>query len=982
MSNSKKVLVVGWDAADWKVIHPLLDSGKMPNLNSLVEGGVMGEIGTLHPVLSPMLWTSIATGKRPFKHGIHGFVEPSPDGRGVQPVSILSRKTKAVWNILNQHEQRSLVVGWWPSHPAEPIDGVMVSNSFHKVNTIEKNQKWVMANGTVHPQSLSREIAEFRVHPAELNQDVLGTFIPKLGEIDQENDQRLWVCAKMLAEATSIQAVSTHLMASEEWDFAAVYFDAIDHFSHGFMKYHPPRQAQVSEKDFEIFQHVVRSGYIYHDMMLGSMLQLVDEDTTVIVLSDHGFHPDHLRPNQIPNEPAGPAIEHRDYGIFVMKGPGIKKDALVHGVNLLDVAPTILQLFGLPIGEDMDGRVIADAFETPPEFASVPSWDDIAGTDGQHSADRKLDPAESDQAMQQLVDLGYVEPLDDDDEVNVARADMELRYNLARSYMDADRYGDAIGLLFDLYSQATSEYRYGIQLAMCLKSLNRVDELVQLVARLRKQRVEDAKKAGAELEKYRQLALRRAEIEDPEESESYQVADAFSDGVFSPQEKKSIQMLIGLSKVNRYALDFLEGYSLAAQRKYEEATECINRAIKAKAGRPSLHILAGEVYLKTRDWEKAESSMKRALEIDPVNPHALLGLGRSQLGKRNNEEAAGTILEAIRLQFHFPAAHYFLGVALHRMNRLEKAIDALKVSITQNPNNAWAHERLGYIYKSRIADKELSIKHFALSAEAKRETKRLQTESSRFQMPEFDMDDNSAIQKYAASETNAETRMLASLRQTTPEDIENRVKRYQEKSDRPFVTIVTGLPRSGTSMMMQMLQSGGLETKTDRNRKANDDNPLGFLEFDGVKKLAEENRWVRDCNGMSLKVIAQLLQYLPKELNYRVLFMDRPMEEVLESQKVMLERNRLAGGDLTSQQLEKAFAHQLRNAVEMLKAARIPSLRVRYNAVVDNPVVAAKAIREFLEMDLDVDAMVQAVDPALYRQRIAQQPEDEVRNQS
>jgi len=113
MPASSKVLLVGWDAADWKVIHPLMDAGKMPNVQRLVENGAMAQISTLHPPLSPMLWTSIATGKRPFKHGIHGFSEPTPDGYGVQPVSNLSRKSKALWNILSQNQLRSCVIGWW-----------------------------------------------------------------------------------------------------------------------------------------------------------------------------------------------------------------------------------------------------------------------------------------------------------------------------------------------------------------------------------------------------------------------------------------------------------------------------------------------------------------------------------------------------------------------------------------------------------------------------------------------------------------------------------------------------------------------------------------------------------------------------------------------------------------------------------------------------------------------------------------------------
>jgi predicted AlkP superfamily phosphohydrolase/phosphomutase len=126
---SKKLLLIGWDAADWKTIDRLVDQGDTPIMKGLIERGTRGNLTTLHPVLSPMLWTSIATGKRPFKHGIHGFAEPDPAG-GARAISNLGRSTKAVWNILNQQGLRCNVVGWWPSHPVEPIKGVMVSDMF------------------------------------------------------------------------------------------------------------------------------------------------------------------------------------------------------------------------------------------------------------------------------------------------------------------------------------------------------------------------------------------------------------------------------------------------------------------------------------------------------------------------------------------------------------------------------------------------------------------------------------------------------------------------------------------------------------------------------------------------------------------------------------------------------------------------------------------------------------------------------------
>ena len=122
-SPNRRVLLVGWDAADWQIIHPLLDAGLLPNLERLINGGTMGNLASLSPMLSPMLWTSIATGKRAYGHGVRGFIEPLPDRSGVRPVGARTRKCKALWNILSQSEHNSVVCGWQASHPAEPIQG-------------------------------------------------------------------------------------------------------------------------------------------------------------------------------------------------------------------------------------------------------------------------------------------------------------------------------------------------------------------------------------------------------------------------------------------------------------------------------------------------------------------------------------------------------------------------------------------------------------------------------------------------------------------------------------------------------------------------------------------------------------------------------------------------------------------------------------------------------------------------------------------
>jgi len=129
-TGSRKLLVIGFDAADWKMIHPLVDAGLMPTLSKFIDEGCIGNLATLHPSLSPMLWTSIATGKTADKHGVCGFVEPLADASGVRLVGSATRTTKAFWNITSQAGLKTHVIGWYASHPAEPINGVCVSDQF------------------------------------------------------------------------------------------------------------------------------------------------------------------------------------------------------------------------------------------------------------------------------------------------------------------------------------------------------------------------------------------------------------------------------------------------------------------------------------------------------------------------------------------------------------------------------------------------------------------------------------------------------------------------------------------------------------------------------------------------------------------------------------------------------------------------------------------------------------------------------------
>ena len=656
---AKRVLLIGWDAADWKVMSPMIDAGLMPNLAQFVEAGTIGNLATLDPPLSPLLWTSIATGMTADKHGVLGFTQPDLEHGRVRPVLGSTRKVKALWNILNQEGFRSHVIGWWPSHPAEPVDGVYVSNFYHRARA-DLGKPWPLMEGTVHPPELVETLAALRVHPAELTGAHLLPFVPRAAEIEALEDEevrererkRMGSVAKIIAEAATVHAAATWAMQNEPWDFMAVYYDAIDHFGHGFMKFHPPRRDHIPEALYERYQNVVTAGYRYHDMLLGRLLRLAGPETTVILISDHGFHPDHLRPRGIPKEPAGPAVEHRALGAIALAGRGICRDDRIYGAGLLDIAPTVLTLFGLPVGRDMDGHVLVNAFEMPPQPEFIPTWEEIEGESGRLLEAGADDPWAEQAVMDQMIALGYIEPPGEDAQQAIEKSVRESRYYLARVYASTGRPHKALPLLEALYEQAPDQRRYALRLAQVYREVGQLEDCRRVV-----------------------------------------------EAIIAREEKRFP------------ALDLLEGTLLLAEQQPAEALVYLQRAEQADPQRPDLHQRIGSAYLQQQRWDLAEGAYRRALEIDPESAIAYHGLARAYLGQRRFEEAADAALSSVGLIYFQPVTHYHLGVALTRLGLIERAVEAFGVAVTQAPGLRDAHRRLAALYADHLDEPVLAERH-------------------------------------------------------------------------------------------------------------------------------------------------------------------------------------------------------------------------------------------------------------------------------
>jgi hypothetical protein len=190
--------------------------------------------------------------------------------------------------------------------------------------------------------------------------------------------------------------------------------------------------------------------------------------------------------------------------------------------------------------------------------------------------------------------------------------------------------------------------------------------------------------------------------------------------------------------------------------------------------------------------------------------------------------------------------------------------------------------------------------------------------------------------------------------------------------DQPPITIVSGLPRTGTSVAMQMLVAGGIPPLTDDLRKPDADNPRGYFEFERAKHIRTDRGWLPDAHGKVVKMVHLLLLDLPMDRRYDIVFMQREPHEVVTSQGVMLARSGRSGAAIAPEQLIAVYQQQIARVLAFLAqhpAARV--LQVSYNDLIRHPEPAARAIASFLARPMNIQAMAAAVDPTLYRNRAA-----------
>jgi predicted AlkP superfamily phosphohydrolase/phosphomutase/Flp pilus assembly protein TadD len=420
--TGRRIALIGLDGADWEIIDPLIRAGELPVLARLKARGAWGNMKTMSPALSPLLWTSVTTGKPPEEHGIIDFlVKDARTGQAV-PVSSRWRRVKALWNIFGDAGKRSAFVAWWATWPAEPVEGFMVSDrvayslfgfeagptdhagATHPPGYFDEMRGLIVDDDAITLAEVRRfarvDADEFRELRRRVREDPATAYREPVNHL-----------TKILASAKTYHAIGLDILGRGQPDLFSVYYQGIDEVCHRFAHFMPPKMDMVTPLEFGKYRDAVFAYYRYQDRLLGELLARLAPDTTVIVLSDHGFKSGSGRPaDEPPYIEGNPGLWHRRYGVLILAGPGIRPGRLDTS-QLIDVAPTVLYLAGLPVADDMDGRVLLEAIDDdfrarfPPR--RIPSYEAVGRPLAR--VQQALAAGDADREMiERLRSLGYV----------------------------------------------------------------------------------------------------------------------------------------------------------------------------------------------------------------------------------------------------------------------------------------------------------------------------------------------------------------------------------------------------------------------------------------------------------------------------------------------------------------------------------------------------------------------------------------------
>jgi Tfp pilus assembly protein PilF len=358
--------VIGLDGADWSLLDRLASEGKMPNWARLVREGRSARLRSFVPILSPVVWSTIATGAAPDVHGVLDFQEVDPATGAVVPISGRSRKVPAVWNLASASGLRVGVVGWWASHPPEEVNGFFVSD---RASSILFESR---AAATAFPPSLNEAVARTLDREETIADGELTRFFPMssaeiAAKISEGGDLANPIIGfkKTLAATRASHRLARDLYDRERPELLALYLEGTDAVGHVLGQFVPPRLSCVSEEDFRRYGGAVEAYYGVIDQLLGQWMRRAEEDRgTVLVCSDHGFKWGEDRSCQRSSLNWNTAaFWHRLEGVLAVWGARVEPAPSRSEASVYDITPTVCALLGIPTDRRMAGTALLSLFQ-------------------------------------------------------------------------------------------------------------------------------------------------------------------------------------------------------------------------------------------------------------------------------------------------------------------------------------------------------------------------------------------------------------------------------------------------------------------------------------------------------------------------------------------------------------------------------------------------------------------------------------------
>lgn len=706
-----KVFLIGLDGADWNIIDPLIAAGRLPNLGRLARSGARGRLHSITPMLSPVIWTSIATGVVPDRHGIIDFLATTGrDGEKV-PVSSSLRRTKAVWNILSERGLRVGVTGWWATFPAEKVNGFVVSDRVAYQLFGARASHDPAREGKVYPPDLGDLVASLTIAPETLGVAEVSRYVrlpDDPASLPPDQNRLIDDLKTLLAAGDTYATVSLALRERFHPDFQAVYLEGTDTIAHLFMRYAPPLLQGVAKEDALRFGRAVDEYYRHADELVGRLVEAAGPDVAVILCSDHGFRTGDNRPLTDSRIGYGQAADwHRKYGIIILAGQPFRKHYDMREASVLDVTPTVLALLGVPVAEDMDGRPILDAFEPsfltshPIQYIPTYETESIASGTGQNAGGAEgsprvtsvaLDPQGDQELKEKLESLGYLR----EDTPNSHNNRGMLLLNQGKYDAAISEFEQAIGASEDLGMARLNiaralykkkDYESAIKtLNECLRRQPRSKEAENLLGNIAMDQ-----KQFSEAERRFKTAL---------EYEPHFTDAHNSLGILYHKQGRWDDALREFLEVVAVDPEYAEalnniGIIYKEQGRVEAAIASFRRAMAADPEFAGSFSNLALILEQQGDMKGAEEMFRNALQRDPENVQVRTNYGALLYTLGRFDQARLEIEKAIAIDPADPSAHNNLGAVYGRLGRSADEIAAYRKAVDLDPDYVDVHHNLG-----------------------------------------------------------------------------------------------------------------------------------------------------------------------------------------------------------------------------------------------------------------------------------------------